>query len=34
MVGIASPTPDGTRRNIYVHDKVMLIDDAFATIEK
>ncbi len=32
MVGIASLQPDGTRRNIYVHDKVMLIDDAFATI--
>ncbi len=32
MVGIASPQPDGTRRNIYVHDKIMLVDDAFATI--
>jgi cardiolipin synthase len=32
MVGMASSTPNGTRRTIYVHDKVMLIDDAFATI--
>jgi phosphatidylserine/phosphatidylglycerophosphate/cardiolipin synthase-like enzyme len=32
LVGIAGPSPDGGRRNIYVHDKVMLIDDAWATI--
>jgi cardiolipin synthase A/B len=32
MIGLASPSPAGTRRNIYIHGKVMLVDDAFATI--
>jgi phosphatidylserine/phosphatidylglycerophosphate/cardiolipin synthase-like enzyme len=32
MIGLASPRPDGTRRDIYIHGKVMLVDDAFATI--
>ncbi len=32
MAGIAALGPDGTRCNIYVHDKLMLVDDAFATI--
>jgi len=32
LVGIAAPDPAGTLRNIYVHAKVALIDDAWATI--
>jgi cardiolipin synthase A/B len=32
LVGIASNNAEGTRANIYVHAKLMLIDDAWATI--
>jgi cardiolipin synthase A/B len=32
LVGIASNNADGTRTSIYVHAKLMLIDDAWATI--
>lgn len=32
LVGIASAEPDGTPHEIYVHAKLMLIDDAWATI--
>jgi phosphatidylserine/phosphatidylglycerophosphate/cardiolipin synthase-like enzyme len=32
LVGIAGPGPDGARHNVYVHAKIMLIDDAWATI--
>ena len=32
LLGIAGPNARGTRTNIYVHAKLMLIDDAWATI--
>lgn len=32
LVGIAGRTAQGERRNIYVHGKLMVIDDAWATI--
>jgi cardiolipin synthase A/B len=32
LVGIAGRNAQGRRSNIYVHDKIMLIDDAWATI--
>jgi cardiolipin synthase len=32
LVGIAGPSAAGTRSNVYVHTKLMLIDDAWATI--
>ena len=32
LAGIAAPNADGQRANIYVHAKMMLIDDAWATI--
>ena len=32
LVGIAGPSATGTRHNVYVHAKLMLIDDAWATI--
>jgi cardiolipin synthase A/B len=32
LVGIAGPNAAGTRTNIYIHAKLMLIDDAWATI--
>ena len=32
LVGIAAPDPAGNLRNIYVHAKVALVDDAWATI--
>jgi phosphatidylserine/phosphatidylglycerophosphate/cardiolipin synthase-like enzyme len=32
LAGVAVPQSDGTQNNIYVHDKIMLVDDAFATI--
>lgn len=32
LVGIAAVGEDGVRRNVYVHAKAMLIDDAWATI--
>jgi cardiolipin synthase A/B len=32
LVGIASNDPEGARTSIYVHAKLMLIDDAWATI--
>jgi phosphatidylserine/phosphatidylglycerophosphate/cardiolipin synthase-like enzyme len=32
LTGIASPNTAGTRENIYVHGKLMLVDDAWATI--
>jgi hypothetical protein len=32
LAGIAAPDAKGSRRNIYVHSKIMLVDDAFATI--
>jgi cardiolipin synthase len=32
LVGIAGPDARGCRSNIYVHSKIMLIDDAWATI--
>jgi cardiolipin synthase len=32
LVGIAGPNGQGGRSNIYVHAKIMLIDDAWATI--
>lgn len=32
LVGIAAVGDDGVRRNVYVHAKAMLIDDAWATI--
>jgi cardiolipin synthase A/B len=32
LVGIAALNPQGQRRNVYVHAKVMLADDAWATI--
>ena len=32
LAGLAGPMPDGTRGNVYVHGKLMLVDDAFATI--
>ncbi len=31
MVGLAAPDGHGGRRNVYVHSKVMLVDDAWAT---
>lgn len=32
LVGIAALDTEGRRRNIYVHSKIMLVDDAWATI--
>lgn len=32
LVGIAGPNGQGTRSHIYIHAKIMLIDDAWATI--
>jgi phosphatidylserine/phosphatidylglycerophosphate/cardiolipin synthase-like enzyme len=32
LAGLAGPMPDGTRGNVYVHGKLMLVDDVFATI--
>jgi cardiolipin synthase A/B len=32
LVGIAGPDAQGRRSNIYVHSKIMLVDDAWATI--
>ncbi len=32
LVGIAAPNENGTRSDIYVHSKIMLIDDEWATI--
>lgn len=32
LVGIAGPNADGGRSNVYVHAKLMLIDDVWATI--
>jgi cardiolipin synthase len=32
LVGIATRTAEGTRANIYIHAKVMLVDDVWATI--
>jgi phosphatidylserine/phosphatidylglycerophosphate/cardiolipin synthase-like enzyme len=32
LAGIAGLDAQGRRRSIYVHDKIMLVDDAFATI--
>jgi len=32
LAGIAAPQSDGKLKTIYVHDKIMLVDDAFATI--
>jgi phosphatidylserine/phosphatidylglycerophosphate/cardiolipin synthase-like enzyme len=32
LAGLAVPRSDGTQNNIYVHGKIMLVDDAFATI--
>ena len=32
LVGIAGPGADGDRHEVYVHAKIMLIDDAWATI--
>ena len=31
MVGLAAPDGAGGRRNVYVHGKAMLVDDAWAT---
>jgi phosphatidylserine/phosphatidylglycerophosphate/cardiolipin synthase-like enzyme len=32
LVGIAAMIEEGERRNIYVHGKIMLVDDEWATI--
>jgi phosphatidylserine/phosphatidylglycerophosphate/cardiolipin synthase-like enzyme len=32
LAGIAAPQSDGRLKTIYIHDKIMLVDDAFATI--
>jgi cardiolipin synthase len=32
IAGLAAPMPDGSRGNVYVHGKLMLVDDVFATI--
>ena len=32
LVGIAGLNAEGVRRNVYVHGKIMLVDDAWATI--
>lgn len=32
LAGLAGPIPDGTRGDVYVHGKLMLVDDVFATI--
>ena len=32
LAGIAAPDPAGRRRDVYVHAKAMLVDDAWATI--
>jgi phosphatidylserine/phosphatidylglycerophosphate/cardiolipin synthase-like enzyme len=32
LAGIASPDADGQRAPIYVHDKLMLVDDSWATV--
>ena len=32
LAGLAGPMPDGSRGNVYVHGKLMLVDDVFATI--
>ena len=32
LAGIAANDADGKRRDIYVHTKIMLVDDAWATV--
>jgi phosphatidylserine/phosphatidylglycerophosphate/cardiolipin synthase-like enzyme len=32
LAGLAGPMPDGSRGDVYVHGKLMLVDDVFATI--
>jgi len=32
LAGLAGPQPDGSRADVYVHGKLMLVDDVFATI--
>lgn len=32
LAGLAGPMPDGTRGNVYIHGKLMLVDDVFATV--
>jgi len=32
LCGLAGPMPDGARVDVYVHGKLMMVDDAFATI--
>lgn len=32
LAGLAGPMPDGSRGNVYVHGKLMLVDDVWATI--
>jgi cardiolipin synthase len=32
LVGIAGATPDGGRQYVYVHAKIMIVDDAWAMI--
>lgn len=32
LVGIAAPSEDGSRHSVYVHGKLMLVDDCWATI--
>ncbi len=32
LAGIAAPQSDGNLRSIYIHDKIMLVDDCWATI--
>ncbi len=32
LAGIAAPQSDGSLRDVYVHDKIMLVDDCWATI--
>ena len=32
LAGLAGPMPDGSRAVVYVHGKLMLVDDVFATI--
>jgi cardiolipin synthase A/B len=32
LAGLAGPMPDGSRADVYVHGKLMLVDDVFATI--
>ncbi len=33
LAGLAGTMPDGTRADVYVHGKLMLVDDVFATVE-